>query len=133
MTPAETARLLALMNVICPSEESTEAWYRSLADLHVTDVLTATIQLVRRRCDVTAREVRAEVFAMRGQRLVEASPPTNAETSDPCRTRALRVACPWCAAAPGELCTVRGSDIRLRKSPAHPLRLIIAEGTNHDR
>jgi hypothetical protein len=130
MTPAETARLLTIVRVICPSHELAEAWYRSVADLSPTDVLTAAIQLARRRCDVTARDVRAEVLALHGQQLAEnLSPPTDAERG----LRALRVACPWCAAAPGELCTVRGSDIRLRKAPAHPVRLITAEGTNHGR
>jgi hypothetical protein len=137
MTPAETARLLVFVSAICPSENrhemSTEIWYPQVADLPATDALTATIQLARRRCDVTAGDVRAEVLTMRGQRLAQgSSSPAGAETSDSCRAGALRVTCPWCGAAPGEPCTVRGSDTRLRKAPAHPLRLI-AEGTCHDR
>jgi hypothetical protein len=136
MTPAETARLLVFVGAICPPENrhemSTAAWYPQLADLTATDALTATIQLARRQCEVTARDVRTEVLAMLGQPPAQgSSSSTGAETSDPCR--ALRVACPWCGAAPGELCTVRGSDTRLRKAPAHPLRLILAEGTDHDR
>jgi hypothetical protein len=139
MTPAETARLLAFVSAICPSgnrhEMSTEAWYFQLADLHATDVLTAMIQRARRQCDITPRDVRAEVFAIRGQRLAQrSSSPTDAETRfcDPSRVRALRVACPWCGASPGQPCTIPGSDTLLRKAPAHPLRLIIAEGTGHD-
>jgi hypothetical protein len=43
------------------------------------------------------------------------------------------VPCPWCGAAPRNPCTVPGSDTRLRKSPAHPVRILIAEGTTHVR
>ncbi|GAA2606803.1 hypothetical protein GCM10010399_42160 [Dactylosporangium fulvum] len=113
MTPAETVRLVTLVRVICPSPEPAEAWHRSLADLNAPDVFAAAIQLARRRCDVTARDVRAEVLA-RHER-----PPAD--------DSALHVACPWCGAPPGEPCTVRGTDVRLRKAPAHPVRRIIAE------
>jgi hypothetical protein len=96
MTPAETARLLVFVSAICPSENrhemSTEIWYPQVADLPATDALTATIQLARRRCDVTAGDVRAEVLTMRGQRLAQgSSSPAGAETSDSCRAGALRV------------------------------------------
>jgi hypothetical protein len=136
MTPAETARFLAFVRVICPPEDrqaiSTEVWYPPLADLSASDALTATIRLARRQCEVTAGDVRAEVLAMRGQQsAATSSPRTDPETQDRCG--ALRVACPWCGAPPGEPCTVRGSHTRLRKTSAHPLRLTIAEGTGHGR
>ncbi len=42
------------------------------------------------------------------------------------RRRALQVSCPWCGAALGQPCTLPGSDIRLRRTLAHPARLIAA-------
>jgi hypothetical protein len=135
MTPAETTRFLALVSVICPPEGTramaAEEWYPQVADLPATETLTATILLARRRCDVTPHDVRAEVFAMRGRRLRPG--PSDAEKGDPQRARALQVPCPWCGALPRDPCTVPGSDIRLHKSPAHPVRILIAEGTTHVR
>jgi hypothetical protein len=136
MTPAETSKLLAFVNEICPAENKhelrTETWHPRLADLHATDVLTAMIQLARRRRRMTPGQVRAEVFAIRGRRLARGSPaPPDAGTRSchPWWAPALRVMCPWCGAAPGQLCTVPGSNTTLRKTLAHPLRLSIAQAT----
>jgi hypothetical protein len=138
MTPAETSELLAFVSEICPAESKhelcTEAWHPRLADLHATDVLTAMIQVARRQHRMTPGQVRAEVFAIRGRRLARGpSAPDGARACAPSRARALRVACPWCGAGPGQPCTVPGSNTRLRKALAHPLRLTIAEGTSDDR
>jgi hypothetical protein len=120
MTPAESARLLLLVRVICPTGDGSPLdWHRVLANLTAREALTAAIQLARRRSDVTAQDVRAEALAMRGDQPVDpAGPPAGT---------AWRVACPWCGAAVGAPCTVRGSDLRLRRAPAHPLRLAAAD------
>jgi hypothetical protein len=140
MTPAETTELLAFVSEICPSENrnelATAAWHPQLADLPATDVLTAMIGLARRHRDLTPGRVRAEVFVIRGRRPARgSSSPAGVATRSciPGRASALRVACPWCGAAPGHHCTIPGSDTRLRKAPAHPLRLSIAKGATDDR
>jgi hypothetical protein len=122
MTPAETARLLLLVRVIGRTQDRPVLdWHRVLADLSAGEALTAAIQVARRRSDVTAHDVRTEALAMRGERPAGVEPP-----SPPVGT-AWRVACPWCGAAAGTPCTVRGSDTRLRRAPAHPLRLAAAD------
>lgn len=168
MTWAETARLLALLTTIRRAGDGVMAvrdWYPYLADLRAADVRAAAVQLARRRCEVTAADVRAEVFAMYGRpdalphrpalaalsapdragavpdhlsATAPAAPdrsglahgqPSSAERAAPvplALVEPLRVACPWCGAPVGSACTVRGSDIRLRKAPAHPLRLRLA-------
>jgi hypothetical protein len=140
MTPVETSELLAFVSEICPSENSNTmsaaAWHPQVADLPATDVLTAMIQLARRQCGLTPGQVRDEVFAIRGRRLARGSSvpaATVPRPRQPARASALRVACPWCGAGPGQRCTIPGSDTRLRKAPAHPIRLIIAKGASDDR
>jgi hypothetical protein len=140
MTPAETTELLAFVSEICPSENRTKmctaTWHPRVADLPATDVLAAMIQLARRHGELTPGHVRAEVFAIRGRRLARGpSSPTGlaTKTGQPVRAGALRVACPWCGAAPGQRCTIPGSATRLRKAAAHPLRLSIAKGASDDR
>lgn len=122
MTPAETARLLLLVRVIGRTPDRPVLhWHRVLADLTAGEALTAAIQVARRRSDVTAHDVRSEALAMRGERPAGVEPPSSP------RGTAWRVACPWCGAAVGTPCTVRGSDTRLRRAPAHPLRLAAAD------
>ncbi len=120
MTPAETARLLLLVRVIGRTGDGSPLdWHRVLAGLTAAEALAAAIQIARRRSDVTARDVRAEALAMRGDRPHDLAGP---------RARTVwRVACPWCGAAAGAPCTVRGTDTRLRRAPAHPLRLATAD------
>jgi hypothetical protein len=38
----------------------------------------------------------------------------------------LRVTCPWCKAAPGQPCTLPGGATPLRRTLAHPARIISA-------
>lgn len=154
MTPAETARLLLLVRMICgtPDRPALDRpaldWHRALADLTAGEALAAAIQVARRRSEVTAHDVRAEALAIRRTealaiRRTEAlathrsealatrvARPAAAEPPDPAgRTAAMswRVACPWCGAVAGAPCTVRGSDTRLRRRTAHPLRLATAD------
>jgi hypothetical protein len=121
MTPAETARLRTLVRMICCDSADAATWHRVLADLPAGPALAAAIQVARRRSEVTAHDVRAEVLAMRGER------PASVDLPEPRRGTAWRVACPWCGAAAGAPCTVRGTDTRLRRAPAHPLRLAAAD------
>ena|SRR5690242_12760873 len=122
MTPAETARLLLLVRVICRTADGSPLdWHRVLADLTAGEALAAVIQIARRRSDVTAADVHAEALATRGGRRPRAEPPGVPGGI------AWRVACPWCGAAAGTPCTVRGTDTRLRRAPAHPLRLATAD------
>jgi hypothetical protein len=119
MTPAETARLLLLIRVICRTGDGSPLdWHRVLADLTPGEALAAAIQIARRRSDITVHDVRAEALAMRGDRRPRVDPPGGI---------VWRVTCPWCGAAAGTPCTVRGSDQRLRRAPAHPLRLAAAD------
>jgi hypothetical protein len=136
MTPAETARLLLLVRMICgtPDRPAPDRpaldWHRALADLTAGEALAAAIQVARRRSEVTAHDVRTEALAIRVARPAAVDPPAAVEPPDPAgRTAAMswRVACPWCGAVAGAPCTVRGSDTRLRRRPAHPLRLATAD------
>jgi hypothetical protein len=133
MTPAETVGLLVLLGTVAPSESgrglAAGAWHPLLADLEATDAQAAVVLLARRQRDVTARDVRAEVRRLHGKPLAPGSTSrVDVGTDDPRRARALRVACPWCGAARGQLCIVPGSSVPLRSTPAHPSRLAVAEG-----
>jgi hypothetical protein len=128
MTPAEAARLVLLVRLICRTPDGPSLdWQRVLADLTAGEALAAAIQVARRRSDVTAADVRAEALAMRGQRPAGAEPPYPSQPPYLSGGTAWRVACPWCGAAAGTPCTVRGSDTRMRRAPAHPLRLATAD------
>ncbi|MFD7409558.1 hypothetical protein ACFV7R_44710 [Streptomyces sp. NPDC059866] len=93
MTPTETARLVALVTAMCPSthpEETTaQAWHLLLADLDATDAWTAVIRLGRQRHHIAAADIRAEVRAIRNERLARAPLPLpDTDPDDPRRYRA---------------------------------------------
>ena len=141
MTPIETLHLATFLASVYPSvrvreEPSTRTWHAWLADLDTTDALIAVIRLARRQRDIALCDIHAEADRIREERLVR-QPRPDAEPDGPRHYRtelpsvvtailSRRVQCPRCGAAVGQPCTRPGDDAPLRKSPAHPARLIAA-------
>ncbi|MCZ0982635.1 hypothetical protein O1L60_37170 [Streptomyces diastatochromogenes] len=93
MLPAETAQLVALVAAMCPSmhleDTTTDAWHLLLADLDVADVRAAVTRLGRQRSRIAASEIRAEVRAIREERLARNPLPLpDSDPDDPRRYRA---------------------------------------------
>jgi hypothetical protein len=139
MTPVETLYLATILASVYPSvrvreEPSTRTWHARLADVDATDALTAVIRLARRQRDIALGDVSAEAHRIRAERLTR-HPQLDADPDGPRPFRttlpavltamlSLRVPCPWCGAARGRPCTLPGGAAPLRRTLAHPARLI---------
>jgi hypothetical protein len=151
MTPVETRHLATFLASVYPSvrvreEPSTRTWHALLADLDATDALLAVIRLARRQRDIAIYDIFAEAHRIREEWLTRHPPPV-ADPDGPRHFRtklpavvtamlSLRVPCPWCGATRGQPCTLPGGDTPLRRTPAHPARLIalgLAGGDNVGR
>ncbi|MFC5959660.1 hypothetical protein ACFP51_36245 [Streptomyces pratens] len=115
MTPAETAGLAALVAAMCPSmhleETTTDAWHLLLADLDVADTREAVIRLGRVQSRIDAADIRAEVRAIREERLArDPLPLPDTDPDDPHRYRAELLA----------IVTAIASGQRVRRAPAVP-------------
>ncbi|GGR53718.1 zinc finger domain-containing protein [Streptomyces roseolus] len=115
MLPAETAQLVALVAAMCPSMHlegtTTDAWHLLLADLDVADVRAAVIRLGRQRPDIAAADIRAEVRAIREERLARNPLPLpDSDPDDPRRYRAELL----------DLVTAIASGRRVERAPAAP-------------
>ncbi|MEU6527507.1 hypothetical protein ABZ892_33015 [Streptomyces sp. NPDC046924] len=115
MTPTETAELAALVAAMCPSmhleETATDAWHLLLADLDIADTREAVIRLGRRQSRIDAADIRAEVHAIREERLArDPLPLPDADPDDPHRYRAELLA----------IVTEIASGHRVKRAPAVP-------------
>ncbi|WGD44492.1 zinc finger domain-containing protein [Streptomyces cathayae] len=115
MTPTETAELAALVAAMCPSmhleETATDAWHLLLADLDIADTREAVIRLGRRQSPIDAADIRAEVHAIREERLArDPLPLPDADPDDPHRYRAELLA----------IVTAIASGQRVKRAPAVP-------------
>ncbi|WP_406729383.1 hypothetical protein WJ438_39465 [Streptomyces sp. GD-15H] len=115
MTPTETAGLAALVAAMCPSihleETTTDAWHLLLADLDVADTREAVIRLGRRQSHIDAADIRAEVHAIREERLArDPLPLPDTDPDDPHRYRAELLA----------IVTAIASGQRVRRTPPVP-------------
>ncbi|WP_037673564.1 hypothetical protein [Streptomyces globisporus] len=115
MLPAETAQLVALVAAMCPSmhleDTTTDAWHLLLADLDVADVRAAVTRLGRQRSSIAAADIRAEVRAIREERLArDPLPLPDSDPDDPRRYRAELL----------ELVTAIASGQRVERVPAVP-------------
>ncbi|MER5740984.1 hypothetical protein ABT117_35695 [Streptomyces sp. NPDC002262] len=115
MLPAETARLVALIAATWPSmhleDATTDAWHPLLADLDAADARTAVTRLGRQRSRIAAADIRAEVRAIREDRLARHPLPLpDSDPDDPSRYRAELLA----------LVTAIASGRRVRRAPAAP-------------
>jgi hypothetical protein len=141
MTPVEMCHLAAFLASRYPSarvqESSPQFWHALLAEVDDTDALFAFIRLVGCQSDVALADICAEAHRIQAERLArypESDTDPNQirhyRTAFPAVLTSLlarRVPCPWCGAARGQACVHPGSDIPLRSTPAHPVRLIAAE------
>lgn len=115
MISAETAGLVALVASMCPSmhlEETTaKNWYALLADLDAVDAHAAVIRLGRRQRHIAAADIRAEVRAIREERLArDPLPLPDADPDDPHRYRAELLA----------IVTAIASGQRVKRTPTVP-------------
>ncbi|MFI1714944.1 hypothetical protein [Streptomyces litmocidini] len=115
MLPAETAQLVALVAAMCPSmhleDTTTDAWHLLLADLDVADVRAAVTRLGRERSRIAAADIRAEVRAIREERLARNPLPLpDSDPDDPRRYRAELL----------DLVTAIASGQRVERIPAAP-------------
>ncbi|MFE5909628.1 hypothetical protein ACFQ6B_11165 [Streptomyces wedmorensis] len=115
MLQAETAQLVALVAAMCPSmhleDTTTDAWHLLLADLDVADVRAAVTRLGRQRSDIAAADIRAEVRAIREERLARNPLPLpDSDPDDPRRYRAELL----------DLVTAIASGRRVQRTPAAP-------------
>ncbi|MBL3669607.1 hypothetical protein JL475_27210 [Streptomyces sp. M2CJ-2] len=115
MTPTETAELAALVAAMCPSmhleETATDAWHLLLADLDIADTREAVIRLGRRQSHIYAADIRAEVHAIREERLArDPLPLPDSDPDDPHRYRAELLA----------IVTAIASGQRVKRAPAVP-------------
>jgi hypothetical protein len=140
MTPVEMCYLATFLASKYPSarvqESSPQFWRALLAEVDDIDALIAFIRLVSRKSDIALADVCTEAYRIQTERLARYpesdSDPNQARhygTEFPAVLTSLlgrRVACPWCGAARGQACVRPGSNIPLRRTPAHPARLIAA-------
>jgi hypothetical protein len=92
-------------------DTTTDAWHLLLADLDVADVKAAVIRLGRQRSDIAAADIRAEVRAIREERLARNPLPLpDSDPDDPRRYRAELLA----------LVTAIASGRRVQRTPAAP-------------
>ncbi|WP_326750813.1 hypothetical protein OH738_38925 [Streptomyces hirsutus] len=115
MTPAETAGLTALVAAMCPAmhmeETTTDAWHLLLADLDVADTREAVTRLGRRKSHIDAADIRAEVHAIREERLArDPLPLPDTDPDDPHRYRAELLA----------IVTAIASGQRVKRTSADP-------------
>lgn len=115
MTPNETAELTALVAGMCPSmhleETTTDAWHLLLVDLDVADTREAVIRLGRRQSHIDAADIRAEVHAIREERLArDPLPLPDTDPDDPHRYRAELLA----------IVTAIASGQRVKRTPTVP-------------
>jgi hypothetical protein len=139
MTPVETLHLATFLAAVYPSvrvreEPAPRAWHALLADVDAADALIAVIRLARRQPDIALSDISAEAHRIREKRLTR-HPEPSVDPDGPrhFRTRlpevvavmlALRVPCPWCGAAIGHPCALPAGAASLRRTLAHPARLI---------
>lgn len=140
MTPVEMCCLVTFLASRYPSarvqESSPQFWRALLAEVDGTDALIAFIRLVSRQSDIALADVRTEAYRIQTERLARCPEPDSGlnqmrhyRTEFPAVLTSLlgrRVACPWCGAARGQACVRPGSNIPLRRIPAHPARLMAA-------
>jgi hypothetical protein len=141
MTPVETQHLVTFLASVYPSvrvrEPATPSWRALLADVDTTDAWVAAIRLAQHQHEIAARDIAAEAHRIREERLT-GHPRPDDDPDDQYHYRAalpaavtamvsLRVPCPWCGAAVGQPCTLPGGDIPMRRTPAHPARLVAVE------
>lgn len=85
MTPAETARLVRLVQQACPAQRFEEGtpvlWHKMLDDLRYVDCQDAVIELGKRTVFMAPAEIRAEVRRIRAERL-RAVPSSALEPAD---------------------------------------------------
>jgi hypothetical protein len=141
MTPVEALHLATFLASVYPSvrvreEPSTRTWHVWLSDVDATDAMIAVIRLARRHGAIALDDISAEAHRVREERLtrrprLDTDPdpdgPHHFRTTLPAVVTAmlsLRVPCPWCGAALRQPCTPSGGDAPLRRTPAHPARLI---------
>jgi hypothetical protein len=140
MTPAETLHLATFLASVYPSvrvreETPSRAWH-ALGDVDAADALIAVIRLARRQRDIAFSDISAEAHRIREERLTR-HPGPDADPDGPRHFRtglpevvtamlSIRVPCPRCGAAPGQPCTLPGGATPLRKTLAHPARLVAA-------
>jgi hypothetical protein len=140
MTPVETLHLATFLASVCPSarmrEETPPRAWHALADVDAADALIAVIRLARHQRDITLSDISAEAHRIREERLTR-HPEPDAYPDGLCHFRtklpemvtamlSLRVPCPWCGATPDQPCTLPGGATPLRRTLAHPARLIAA-------
>jgi hypothetical protein len=140
MTPPETLHLATFLASVYPSVRMREGtpprgWH-ALADVDAADALIAVIRLARRQRDIALSDISAEAHRIREERLTRhPEPDAYPDGLRHFRTRlpevvtamlSLRVPCPWCGAAPDQPCTLPGGATPLRRTLAHPARLIAA-------
>jgi hypothetical protein len=139
MTPVETLHLATFLASVYPSvrvrdEPPPQTWHALLADVDAADALIAVTQLASRQRDIALSDIHAEADRIREERLIR-HPEPDADRDGPRHFRtefpalvtamlSLRAPCPWCGAAPGEICTLPGGAAPLRRALAHPARLI---------
>jgi hypothetical protein len=138
MTPVETVHLATFVAAKYPSahvrESSPRSWHAVLAGVDAIDALMAVIRLAHRQRKIALDAIHIEACRIRKERLTR-NPDLDADLNGlhHYRTDLLavvismltqQVRCPWCGAARGQTCTLPGSGAPLRKTPAHPARLI---------
>jgi hypothetical protein len=140
MTPVEMRCLATFLASRHPAarvqKSSLQFWQALLTEVDDTDALIAFIRLISRQSDITLADLCIEAYRIKTQRLAR-YPESDSDLDQARHYRtefpavltsllARRVACPWCGAARGQPCVRRGSNIPLRRTPAHPARLIAA-------
>lgn len=139
MIPVEALHLATFLASVYPSVRVREGhplrtWHALLADVDAADALTAVVRLAHRRRDIALSDIRAEAHRIRDERRGR-HPEPDAHPDGPCHFRAilpelviamlsLRVSCPWCGADIGRPCTLPDGATSLRRSVAHPARLV---------
>jgi hypothetical protein len=147
MTPVEMCYLATFLASNYPSarvqDSSPQFWHALLAEVDDTDALIAFIRLARRQSDIALADVCTEAHRIQTERLArypesdtDLNQTRHYRTEFPAVLTSLlgrRVPCPWCGAARGQACVRPGSNIPLRRTPAHPARLIAAGLAGEDR
>jgi hypothetical protein len=148
VTPVEALHLATFLASVYPSvrvreEPPLRTWHALLADVDAVDALMAVIRLARRRRDIALSDICAEAHRIREERLTRhpepdsyADGPGHFRASLPevvIATLSLRVPCPWCGAAVGQPCTLPGGATSLRRTVAHPARIIAVGLAERDK
>jgi len=148
VTPVEALHLATFLASVYPSvrvreEPPLRTWHALLADVDAVDALMAVIRLARRRRDIALSDICAEAHRIREERLTRhpepdsyADGPGHFRASLPevvIATLSLRVPCPWYGAAVGQPCTLPGGATSLRRTVAHPARIIAVGLAERDK